>query len=93
MSYEEAKAQAWLKLEELTKEIIHNVKFLADEYTVNLAGHSVLSLSCNLPPPEHITLLLHYLIKKIQGLSPPDEWITFRQLSVLMPVARLNTVM
>lgn len=83
MSYEEAKAQAWLKLEELTKETIYNIKFLADEYTVNLSNQSVLSLSCNVPPPEHITiLLLHYLIKKIQGLPQlEEEWITFRQLT------------
>ncbi|HCJ67162.1 MAG TPA: hypothetical protein DHV62_07530 [Elusimicrobia bacterium] len=92
MSYEEAKTQSWLKLEEITEEPIqssihqnsvYQVRFLADEYTVNLSNHSVLSLSGNVPPPEHIAILvLRYLVKKIEGLPPlEDEWITFRQLT------------
>jgi len=82
MGYEVALLKAWLELENTTKDKALSVKFLADEYSVDLENKCVLSLSCNVPAKEYISILiLHYLIKKLKGLPPTTgDWITFRQL-------------
>lgn len=82
MVYEIALSKAWSELENLSKDRTLSVKFLADEYTVEIPEKRVLSLSCNIPAKDYlIILLLHYLVKKLKGLpSVVGEWIDFRQL-------------
>lgn len=82
MSYELALAKAYLELESLTKEKKFQVKLLADEYEVDLENKRILSLACNIPAKDYLSILiLHYLIRKIKGLpSLKGEWISFRQL-------------
>lgn len=81
MSYKVALDKAWKRLEEDEAKKF-TVKFLADEYELDLASQKVLSLSCNVPPHEHITvLILHYLIQKLKGLPQvTGEWISFKEL-------------
>lgn len=82
MGYEITFQKAWASLEALAKGTKFRISFLADKYEVDLQEKRVLSLSCNVATPEHLSILiLHYLIKKLQGLPEINgEWITFNQL-------------
>lgn len=83
MSYEAAKTKAWEELASLRPKAGLSVKFLADEYTLDLTAKNVLSLSCNAPAKDFTAILiLHYLIQKLKGLPPvTGEWLTFREFS------------
>jgi len=83
MSYEAAKKQAWDELNALNPKVDLAVKFLADEYSVDLDAKEVLSLSCNTPAKDFTAILvLHYLMKKLKGLPRiSGEWLTFREFS------------
>jgi len=82
MSYDVALGKAWNKIQELTDENLHSVKFLADEYNIDIENKKVLSLSCNAPAKEYYSILiLHYLIQKLIKLPPlSGEWISFQEL-------------
>jgi len=82
MTYDVALSKAWAELENLTQEKNHTVRFLNDEYGIDLEKKSVLSLSCNVSPKTHISILiLHYLCRKLTGFpQPTGEWISFKQL-------------
>lgn len=60
-----------------------SVKFLADEYSVDTAAEKILSLSCNAPAKDFVSILiLHYLARKLKGLPElSSQWLTFRELS------------
>jgi len=83
MGYEAAVNKAWSDLLVLKPDKIISVKFLADEYTIDLNERRVLSLSCNAPAKDFTAILiLHYLIQKLKGLPVlTGEWLTFRELS------------
>ena len=83
MSYEAAKLKAWEELRNLSHAKSLAVKFLADEYSIELQNQAVISLSCNAPAKDFYTILiLHYAVKKLQGLpAVTGEWLTFRELS------------
>jgi len=83
MGYETALNKAWVDLANLKPNDNLSVKFLADEYTVDLESKKVLSLSCNVPAKDFATILiLHYLVQKLKGLPGlTNEWLTFRELS------------
>jgi len=82
MGYDAALSKAWSELDNLTKDKDISIRFLSDEYTVDLKNKRVLSLSCNAPCKDHISILiLHYLKQKLKGLpSMHGEWISFKQL-------------
>jgi hypothetical protein len=83
MSYEAAKLKAWEELRNLNPAKSLAVKFLADEYSIELQNQVVTSLSCNVWAKDFYTILiLHYAVKKLQGLpAVTGEWLTFRELS------------
>ncbi len=83
MSYDIAINKAWEELAALTKEKNLAVKFLGDEYSVDLEAKKLISLACNVPAKDFTAILiLHYLIKKINGLPRlRNEWISFKELS------------
>ena len=83
MSYEIAINKAW---EDLNKAGPGNnlvVKFLGDEYNIDLNNKQVIFLSGNIPAKDYTAIIiLHYLAKKIKGLPQvTGEWLTFRELS------------
>jgi len=82
VTYDVALSKAWAELENLTQEKNHTVRFLDDEYSINLEKKSVLSLSRNVPAKTPVSILiLHYLSRRLKGLpQPTGEWISFRQL-------------
>ena len=82
MGYDVAITKAWLELEEVSKEKKHKIRFLADEYDVDVENKRILSVSCNVAAKEFLSiLLLHYLIRRLKGLpSVVGEWASFRQL-------------
>ncbi len=82
MPYDVAIAKSWEELENLTKQKNHAVRFLADEYNINIDNQQILSLSCNIPTKEYLSiLLLHYLSRKLKGLpAMSGEWVSFAQL-------------
>ena len=83
MGYEVALNKAWDELGQLNPGPGLNVKFLADEYSIDLSSRRVISLSCNVPAKDYATILiLHYLGHKLKGLPPISGiWLTFRELS------------
>lgn len=83
MSYQVALDKAWEDLAELNPQKALSVKFLADEYSVDLEAKKVLSLSCNIPAKDFLAILiLHYLAKELKGLPElSGEWRTFREFS------------
>ena len=84
MGYEAALIKAWGQLKELSEQENFSVRFLADEYSVDLEKKEILSLSCNIPAKTYIAILiLHYSIKKMQDLLPAQatgKWISFKEL-------------
>lgn len=82
MAYQEALNKAWLELAKINSQEIYPLKFLADEYSIDIKEKSVISLSCNTPAQEHVKiLLLHYLIKSIESLPKlTGSWISFQEL-------------
>ncbi len=82
MSYEIALEKAWSSIKEISEHKDYSVRFLSDEYSVDVENRLILSMSCNVPAKAHISILiLHYLTKKIYGLNHTlGEWVTFKQL-------------
>ena len=82
MQYNAAITKAWTELESLTEEKKFSVRFLADEYDIDLENRKVLSLSCNAPAQAFVSILmLHYLKERIVGLPPVrGEWVAFQEL-------------
>lgn len=83
MGYDIAINKSWDELFKLSHERVISVKFLADEYTVDLNEKKVISLSCNVPAKEYTTILiLHYAVRKLKGLPAlTGEWVSFKELS------------
>lgn len=84
MGYKQALEKAWNDISELTKEKSFSIKFLSDLYEINLGDKKVISLSCNSPAKDFLTILiLHYLTKKLKLKdlpSPAGEWISFKEI-------------
>lgn len=83
MGYEIALNKAWDELDESGLPEKLSVKFLADEFSVDIPSRLVLSLACNVPAkPFSAILILHYLLQKSRGLPAlTGEWLTFRELA------------
>jgi hypothetical protein len=83
MGYEAALKKAWEDLANLKAPNNLSVKFMADEYALDLNARNVLSLSCNVPAKDFLSILiLHYLAQKLKGLSGlSGQWLTFRELA------------
>lgn len=83
MGYEVAITKAWDELSALCLPKILSVKFLADEYSIDIEKRQILSLSCNVPPKDFLAIiLLHYEVRKFHGL--PDvtgKWVDFREFT------------
>jgi hypothetical protein len=93
MAYQTALNQAWKELKGLSQEKTISVKFLSDEYLVDIEKQCLYSLSCNIPAKDYLALLiLHYLLKKLRGLPElENNWIPFRELEggeIYYPVFR-----
>ncbi len=82
MGYQAALNKAWEDLSRIKRQDIYSVKLLSDEYTINLNSLTVISLSCNVPAQDYISILiLHYLKNKIQGLPElTQNWVSFQEL-------------
>lgn len=97
MSYEPALEKAWSEIKALTKKNSFSVnpalrsegqgvtksgvKFLSDEYSIDLDKREILSLSCNAKAKDFYSILiLHYLIEKLKGLPRlSGEWKSFQE--------------
>jgi hypothetical protein len=82
MGYNTALSKAWSDLGNPERDRSLSVRFLSDEYAVDLENKRVLSVSCNVPAKDYISiLLLHYLKQKSTGLPRLNgEWVSFMQL-------------
>jgi hypothetical protein len=83
MSYEPALKKAWKDLLKLNTSQNISVKFLDDEYTIELAKQKVFSSASNAPAKDFTAILiLHYLAHKLKGLPPVvGEWLSFKELA------------
>jgi len=82
MTYEPALNKAWDQIQRLSADKAFVLKFFSDEYSLDASGRKVLSLSCNVPAKDFVSiLLLHYLEQKLKGLPGlSGEWISFKEL-------------
>jgi hypothetical protein len=83
MGYETALKKAWDDLANQKAPNSLTVKFMADEYSVDIPAEKILSLSCNVPAKDFVSILiLHYLAQKLKGLPElSGQWLTFREFS------------
>lgn len=83
MSYEAALKKAWEDLANLKAPNNLSVKFMADEYSLDFTARNILSVSCNTPAKDFLSILiLHYSVQKLKGLPGlTGRWLTFRELS------------
>ncbi len=83
MGYDVAIAKAWEEVEELSLPHMQSVKFLSDEYAVDIGKKQLVSLSCNVTPKDFLTiLLLHYLVRRSRGLPLiTGTWVDFREFA------------
>jgi hypothetical protein len=83
MSYEAAINRAWEALAKLSSPKVTSVRFLADEYAVDIETKKILSLSRNAAAGDFVAvLILHYAAQKIKGLPAlSGRWLTFKELS------------
>lgn len=83
MGYEVALDKAWEELIGLACAKDLSVKFLGDEYNIDLKARKVISLSCNVAAKDFaVILILHYLVRRIKGLpQPANAWVSFKELS------------
>jgi len=83
MSYELALKKAWEDLvnQNLPKNL--SVKFMGDEYSLDISSRRIFSVSCNTPAKDFLSILiLHYLARKLKGLPRQSgRWLTFREFS------------
>ncbi|MFA5150276.1 MAG: DUF3786 domain-containing protein, partial [Candidatus Omnitrophota bacterium] len=83
MGYALALSKAWEDLANLKPANNLAVKFLGDEYSIDITARKVLSLSGNAAAKDFIAILiLHYLVGKLKGLPElSNKWLTFREFS------------
>lgn len=83
MSYEAALKKAWEDIAQVAAAQALSIRFLGDDYTLDPAQRTLMSLSCNVPARESASvLILHYAAQKLRGLpAPAGEWLTFRELA------------
>lgn len=82
MGYQDALNKGWSQLSAFKKQDSYSVRLMSDEYSVDINKRSVLSSSCNVPAHDYIIILvLHYLIKRLEGLPElTQSWISFQEL-------------
>ena len=84
MGYDKALELAWKEIEGLADESRLSVKLLSDTYEIQIPSRSIVSVSCNVPAKEHISIiLLHYVIRRFHLKALPEptgEWVDFNQL-------------
>ena len=83
MGYEAAINKAWGELGKINPDKGLSIKFLADEYSIDLKNRRVISLACNSPAKDfYAILILHYALKELEGLPQLcGEWLGFKELS------------
>ena len=83
MGYEIAIERSWDELIKLDPDKNISVKFLNDEYSVDLENRAIFSLSCNVKAKDFTAILiLHYLVAELKGLPElTGEWVSFKNLS------------
>lgn len=89
MSLEPALVKAWDAISEAKLFTNAYVRFLADEFVVDVKEKKVLTPSCKIPEEGCLTvLILHYLAQKMTGLpAPTGEWLSLEGLSVAVGFA------
>jgi hypothetical protein len=82
MSYKVALEKAWEELKKGGGKSKFTVRFFADEYEIDPDARRVVSLSCGVPPREHVAvLLLHYSLRRAGSMPEAGEdWISFKEL-------------
>lgn len=84
MGYETALKKAWDDIKNAAKDGHLTVKFLSDEYDIDIDKRSLLSRSCNIPAKDHVSIiLLHYYARKLRDKNlpgPTGDWVDFRSL-------------
>ena len=83
MGYEVALENAWDDLSNQKAPKNLSVRFMAQEYSVDIAAKKIIVLSGNQPAKDFLSILiLHYLAQKLKGLPAlSGQWLTFRELS------------
>jgi hypothetical protein len=83
MGYEISLNKAWQDLANQKAPKNLTIRFLGDEYSIDIDSKRVLSLACNIAVKELTSILiLHYAAQKLKGLpNRTGIWLTFREFS------------
>jgi hypothetical protein len=83
MGYEAALDKSWKALAQDNQTGVYTVKFLGDDYNIDLKDKRVVSCASDLAVKDFTAILiLHYLAKKITGLAKlTRQWVSFKELS------------
>jgi len=97
MTYQAALDKAWEDLNKINQQEIASIRFLGDEYALDIKERKVLSLACNVPAKDFTAILiLHYLTVKAKGLPVlTGEWLSFKELSGIqgyLPAFRIRAI-
>ncbi|MFH1855960.1 MAG: DUF3786 domain-containing protein [Candidatus Omnitrophota bacterium] len=87
MSYNLSLSKAWAELDVIAKQKSFPVRFLSQEYKIDLDKRDVFtSPSLASLHHQHSILILHYIIRKLKGLAPiAGEWVSFKEMDGGMP--------
>ena len=83
MPYEDALNKAWTDLDNSAAACeSYSVSLLNDIYEVRRRERQIMSLACNVPAKDHVSIMiLHYLIGiRKNGYIPTGEWISFKAI-------------
>lgn len=82
MGYDAALSKGWSELARVAQEKNYTLRFLSDNYRVDLENRRVLSSSGNTAKIPYAILILHYLVQKLKGLPPAKgAWFSFKELA------------
>lgn len=83
MGYEIALSKAWDQLINLNPGKKLSVRFLGDNYDVDLIQRRIISASCNIPAKDFTAILiLHYLTSKLRGACVlSGQWFPFKEIA------------
>lgn len=82
MGYDAALSKGWSELARVAQEKDYTLRFLDDDYRIDLENKRILSLSGNAAKIPYAILILHYLVQKLKGLPPAKgAWFSFKELT------------
>ncbi len=85
MQYKEALEKAWKDISDLAGGDNRSVRFLGEEYVVDIAKRDIRTSTAGSPAKDRVSIIiLHYLTQRLKSktmLQPKGEWVDFKNLT------------